>query len=180
MRSWRVGRYAERVKKRARLCGFDADRAGVASLRCAPSSGAVASRRTRAKRSTLVRGWRYAGAQRAATGAGLGALAGAMAGATSISGPPVILFLLAGPDSIATTRANLTFYVATSAAAGVARLWVAGVLDPRAVTIAVVLAPFYFVGALAGSRLFPYLDERRFRQLTLVLMMALSAAIVVT
>ena len=125
----------------------------------------------------LLRGWRYAGAQRTATSAGLGALAGAMAGATSISGPPVILYLLAGPDTIETTRANLTFYVAASAAAGIAMLFAGGLLDPRAAGIALALAPGYFFGTVAGARLFSRFNDRRFRQLTLILMVAVSGVI---
>ena len=58
----------------------------------------------------LLRGWRYAGRPRLATSVGLGAVSGAMLGATSIGGPPVILYLLSGPDPIETTRANLTLY----------------------------------------------------------------------
>jgi uncharacterized membrane protein YfcA len=125
----------------------------------------------------LLRGWRYAGAQRTTTSAGLGALAGTMAGATSISGPPVILYLLAGPDPIDTTRANLTFYVAASAAAGIAMLWGGGVLDPRAVWIAAAVAPAYLGGTLVGTRLFARFDDRRFRQFTLIFMMGVSLAI---
>src|SRR5690242_15253729 len=45
----------------------------------------------------LLLGWRYAGKPRLATSLGLGALSGTMLGATSIGGPPVILYLLSGP-----------------------------------------------------------------------------------
>jgi uncharacterized membrane protein YfcA len=127
----------------------------------------------------LLRGWRYAGRQRAATGASLGALAGAMASATSIGGPPVILYLLAGPDPIEVTRANLMFFVAAVSLAGVAMLALAGGLDPRAPWIAAGLMLPYYGGTLAGSKLFSRFDDRRFRQLTLILMMAVAAGILV-
>src|SRR5207248_1236585 len=51
----------------------------------------------------MLRGWRYSGRQRVVTSVGLGALSGGMVGATSIGAPPVILYLLAGPDPIETT-----------------------------------------------------------------------------
>ncbi len=79
----------------------------------------------------LLRGWRYAGRPRLATSVGLGAVSGAMLGATSIGGPPVILYLLSGPDPIETTRANLTLYVAVSSLIGVAMLWQQGVFDAQ-------------------------------------------------
>ena len=125
----------------------------------------------------LLQGWRYGGPQRVATGAGLGALSGAMASATSIGGPPVILYLLAGPDPIETTRANLTFFICAISIAGVAMLAFAGALDPRSAWIAAALTPGYLAGIVAGTKLFARFDDRRFRQLTLVLMMAVSAGI---
>ena len=125
----------------------------------------------------LLRGWRYAGQHRLATGVGLGGLAGVMVGATSMGGPPVILYLLAGPDRIETTRANLTFFVAGISLAGLVMLWLAGVLDARALVLAAALAPGYYLGMVLGSRLFARFNDTRFRQFTLVFMMAVSTGI---
>jgi len=125
----------------------------------------------------LLRGWRYHGAQRTGTGVGLGALAGTMMGATSIGGPPVILYLLAGPDRVETTRANLTLFVAVGSLAGAAMLWTRGVLDARAAWIGLALAPGYYGGVVAGTRLFSRFNDTRFRQFTLLLMVAVSTAI---
>jgi uncharacterized membrane protein YfcA len=127
----------------------------------------------------LLRGWRYAGAQRASTSAGLGALAGAMVGATSMGGPPVILYLLAGPDPVEVTRANLTFFVAAISLAAVAVLALSGVLTAAGLWLALVLAPGYYIGMVAGTRLFSRLNDQRFRQFTLILMLAVSAGILV-
>ena len=107
----------------------------------------------------LLRGWRYAGRPRLATSVGLGAVSGAMLGATSIGGPPVILYLLSGPDPIETTRANLTLYVAVSSLIGVIMLWHQGVFDARAGWMSVLLAPAYYVGLLIGLRLFPRFSD---------------------
>jgi uncharacterized membrane protein YfcA len=87
----------------------------------------------------LLRGWRYTGSHRTSTGVALGGVAGTMLGATSIGGPPVILYLLAGPDRIDTTRANLTLFVAASSFAGIVMLWAAGVLDLAALWTAAAL-----------------------------------------
>ncbi len=125
----------------------------------------------------MLHGWRYAGPQRTLTGAGLGAVAGAMLGATSIGGPPVILYLLAGPDRIETTRANLTLFVAASSLAGIVMLWANSLLDVVALGMGLLLAPGYYIGLLGGSRLFLRFNDLRFRQFTLLLMIVVSVGI---
>jgi uncharacterized membrane protein YfcA len=125
----------------------------------------------------MLRGWRYSGKQKTPTGIALGGLAGAMLGATSIGGPPVILYLLAGPDRIEVTRANLTLFVAGSCVAGLALLWAQGVLDPAGAWAALWLAPGYYGGLVVGTRLFSRFNDLRFRQFTLLLMIAVSTGI---
>jgi uncharacterized membrane protein YfcA len=125
----------------------------------------------------LLRGWRYTGAHRLGTGLGLGALSGTMLGATSIGGPPVILYLLSGPDRIETTRANLTLFVAVGSLAGIVMLWARDVLGLPAASTALLLAPAYYGGLVVGTRLFSRFNETRFRQLTLLLLIAVSTGI---
>ena len=125
----------------------------------------------------LLRGWRYEGRQRIATSIGLGALSGAMAGATSIGGPPVILYLLSGSDAVATTRANLTLFVALTSLAAIIALWANGVLGADAARTGLVLAPAYYGGLVAGTRAFSRFNDIRFRQFTLLLMIAVSTGI---
>lgn len=125
----------------------------------------------------LLRGWRYSGEQRLATGVGLGAVSGAMVGATSMGGPPVILYLVAGPDPIDITRANLTYFVGAISLAGVAMMWLSGVLGMRGLWLAAALAPGYYLGMVLGTRLFSRFNDIRFRRFTLVLMMMVSAGI---
>ena len=125
----------------------------------------------------LLRGWRYAGAHKRSTGVALGGLAGAMLGATSIGGPPVILYLLAGPDRIEVTRANLTLFVFGSCIAGVVLLGIQGVIAPASASTTLWLAPGYYGGLVLGTRLFAHFNDTRFRQFTLLLMIAVSTAI---
>jgi uncharacterized membrane protein YfcA len=127
----------------------------------------------------LLAGVRYSGAQRVSTALGLGAVSGTMVGATSMGGPPVILYLLAGPDPIELTRANLTFFVGGISFAGVALLAVQGVLGAGGLLLALLLAPGYYGGMVLGTRLFARFNDQRFRQFTLVLMLAVSAGILV-
>ena len=125
----------------------------------------------------LLRGWRYAGRQRLATSIGLGALSGTMAGATSIGGPPVILYLLSGPDPVAATRANLTLFVAVTSLAAIVAQWANGVIGIAALLGACALAPAYYGGLVAGVRLFRHLSDTRFRQFTLLLLIVVSTGI---
>ena len=125
----------------------------------------------------LLRGWRYHGAQRMATGLGLGAVSGLMVGATSMGGPPVILYLLAGPDPIETTRANLTYFVGGISFAGVVMLAVSGVLGREELLLALLLAPGYYGGIVLGTRLFARFNDQRFRQFTLALMLVVATGI---
>ncbi len=125
----------------------------------------------------MLRGWRYSGRQRVVTSVGLGALSGGMVGATSIGAPPVILYLLAGPDPIETTRANLTLFVTVISLVSIALLWYRGVFDARAAWTSLWLAPAYYAGLVAGVRLFPRFSDTRFRQLTLSLLIGVSIVI---
>lgn len=127
----------------------------------------------------LLAGWRYAGSHRLPVSFGLGAVSGTLVGATSMGGPPVILYLLAGPDPIETTRANLTFFVAAISIAGLAGLAWNGVLTWQAAALGALFAPGYYGGMVAGTRLFPRFDDRRFRQFTLALMAGVSLGILV-
>ena len=125
----------------------------------------------------LLFGWRYAGKQRMGTSVGIGAVSGAMLGATSIGGPPVILYLLSGPDPIESTRANLSLYIAGSALAGLAAMWAGGVLPVTAIAAGLLLAPGYLVGLAGGVRAFSRFNDVRFRRFTLLLLIVVSGGI---
>jgi uncharacterized membrane protein YfcA len=125
----------------------------------------------------LLLGWRYTGRQRVATSVAIGAVSGAMLGATSIGGPPVILYLLSGPDTVTTTRANLSLYVAGTALAGLVALWAGGALASGAMLASLLLAPGYLAGLAGGVRAFARFDDLRFRRFTLLLLITVSAGI---
>ncbi|MFY9317075.1 MAG: sulfite exporter TauE/SafE family protein [Burkholderiales bacterium] len=125
----------------------------------------------------LLLGWRYTGRQRVASSVAIGAVSGAMLGATSIGGPPVILYLLSGPDPVTATRANLSLFVAGSALAGLLSLWAGGALAAGAVLASLLLAPGYLAGLAGGVRLFARFDDQRFRRFTLLLLITVSAGI---
>jgi len=125
----------------------------------------------------LLRGLRFSGPQRSITSVALGAFSGVLVGATGIGGPPILLYLLSGPDPIAVTRANLTLVVAAISVMTLTVLWYRGALDFAALQSTLVLAPFYYAGLKLGILLFPRFDERRFRRFTLVLLASVSTVL---
>lgn len=125
----------------------------------------------------MLSGWRYSGPHRLGTSVGLGALSGTMTGAISIGAPPVILYMLSGRDPVATTRANLTFYLIGISLVALVMLWMQDVLDQRSAWVALIFTPGYFCGLFAGTRLFSRFNDARFRQFTLLLLVAVSIGI---
>lgn len=125
----------------------------------------------------MLSGWRYSGPHRLGTSVGLGALSGTMTGAISIGAPPVILYMLSGRDPVATTRANLTFYLIGISLVALVMLWMQDVLDLRSAWVALIFTPGYFCGLFAGTRLFSRFNDARFRQFTLLLLVAVSIGI---
>lgn len=127
----------------------------------------------------LLYGRRYQGAPRLGTSLALGSLSGGMLGATSMGAPPIILYLLSGPDPATVTRANLTLYIIVISVAGLVMLAATGLLDLRAATLAAWLAPGFLLGVVVGSRLFARLTDERFRRLTMVFMMLVALGVLI-
>jgi hypothetical protein len=125
----------------------------------------------------LLSGRRYSGQQRMRTSVTLGALSGAMLGATGIGAPPVILYLLSGPDPASVTRANLTLYIVAISAAGLAMLGVEGLVNGSTVASAGWLAIPFAAGIVMGSRMFARFSDERFRRVTIVFMMLVALSV---
>jgi uncharacterized protein len=126
--------------------------------------------------SMLLFGLRYSGTPRVATSLALGSLVGALLGATSVGAPPVILYLLSGPDPAAVTRANLTVFVTAISVIGLVMLAAAGAITaPLAMSAAALIIPF-LVAIWLGGKLFDRLSETGMRRLALVLMLFIGVA----
>jgi uncharacterized membrane protein YfcA len=107
----------------------------------------------------LLLGFRYSGSPRPVTSLALGSVVGLLLGATSIGAPPVILYLLSGPDPAAVTRANLTVFITVISAIGVVMLMAAGAVTGEHVTMAAMLAIPYLVATWLGGRVFAKLND---------------------
>lgn len=125
----------------------------------------------------LLSGRRYQGQPRTGTSVALGALSGAMLGATSIGAPPVILYLLSGPDPASVTRANLTLYVVAISGAGLVMLTASGLIDGAALRLAGWLSIPFIGGVIAGAKLFSRFSDLRFRQFTMIFMLLVAVGV---
>lgn len=115
----------------------------------------------------LLAGWRYAGRPRMWMTLATGASSGVLTGAVGAGGPPVIFYLLSGPDSAATSRDNIIAYFLLLDIAAVTLLFAMGAGDGRTLLLMALLVPPMVIGVWLGGRLFRHTPDRLFRRLAL-------------
>lgn len=123
---------------------------------------------------TLLTGWRYTGEKKPAVATAIGALSGAMMAATSIGGPPVLLYMLSGPDRAVTNRANIITYLTLTQIFLLFVMWGVGAVGWPTFWRGAFLAPLFMAGAWAGSRLFRQSGEVLYRRVALVFLMGVG------
>jgi uncharacterized membrane protein YfcA len=124
----------------------------------------------------LLFGVRYTGSPRVLTSVALGSVVGALLGATSVGAPPVILYLLSGPDPAAVTRANLTIFVTAISAIGLVMLAVAGAISATLAMSAIALCIPYLLATWLGGKFFARLSDTNVRRLALGVMLSVGVA----
>jgi uncharacterized protein len=115
----------------------------------------------------LLLGVRYSGSPRPTISLLMGSLVGLLVGATSVGAPPVILYLLAGPDPPAVTRANLTVYATVISAIGVVMVLAAGAATRQIAAHVGMLAVPYLAAIWLGGHLFARLNDFGARRVAL-------------
>lgn len=116
----------------------------------------------------LAVGWRYQGPKRLLPTLGVGGVSGALLTATSVGGPPVLLYILSGQDSARTNRANIILYFAIAEIITPVFLYLQGLFAMEVVIRALAICPAYMVGAWVGSRLFRESSEQIYRRVALI------------
>lgn len=111
----------------------------------------------------LASGWRYHGRRPIALSLAVGAVSGVLKGATGMSGPPVILYLLAGPEAARQHRANLIVFFGIVSLAGLVMVWWYGLASVAVLLRVVALLPVLLLAVRVGVRLFGLLPEQWFR-----------------
>lgn len=122
----------------------------------------------------LLSGLRYTGPQRPSTSVVLGAIVGVLLGATSVGAPPVILYLLSGPDSQAVTRANLAVFVTSISVIGLVMLVAAGAITAQLAVSAFLLCIPFLAATWVGSHLFAKLGDIGARRIALCFMLTMG------
>lgn len=111
----------------------------------------------------LMSGWRYYGSRPLPLNIAVGTMAGLLKGSTGMSGPPVILYLLAGLEEAKRHRANLILFFGTIAVVSVIPPVLGGLVDlPVWVRLAVLL-PVMAISVPIGARLFRVVPDRLYR-----------------
>ena len=101
----------------------------------------------------------------------VGFLSGILTTATSMGGPPLILYLANAEKDKYVMRATCIAYFALTNISAIA-IYLAGNTDfSFAVEQGLYLLPFCFVGLWAGNRLFPYLSQKMFRRLIFIMLL---------
>jgi uncharacterized membrane protein YfcA len=111
----------------------------------------------------LMSGWRYHGSRPLPLNIAVGTAAGLLKGATGMSGPPVILYLLAGLEQAKRHRANLILFFATIAIISVFPPLLGGLIDLPVLVRLAVLLPVMALSVPVGARLFRVVPERMYR-----------------
>ncbi|MFC3126640.1 sulfite exporter TauE/SafE family protein [Pseudoroseomonas globiformis] len=121
----------------------------------------------------MMSGWRYHGARPIGLNLAVGTVSGLLKGATGMSGPPVILYLLSGPEAAAQHRANLILYFGLiGIVAVIPPLW-GGLIGLPVLMMTALMLPLMLLSVPLGARLFHVVPVAWYRRCALA---ALAAA----
>ncbi len=123
----------------------------------------------------LLCGVRYRGARPMALTVAVAGACGVLMGASGIGGPPLVVYLLSGPEPIAVTRANMTVYVSVISVAGLCLLWLHGALQLEGALSPWLMAPAYAAGVLLGTHVHGRTREDAVRRIAVLVLIAVCA-----
>ncbi len=127
----------------------------------------------------MLADWRYRREAGPVIAVVAGVLGGLIFGATVIA-LPLMIFFFAGPAPAFQSRANAISWGLFTSSVMIALFVLEGLIGLKELWQAALLALFYMLGAHVGARAFRRASERRFRQLLLALLLALSVVGVAT
>lgn len=122
----------------------------------------------------MLRGWRYTGRINNWVTTAVGGTGGVISGAAMIGGPPVVMFLLAGPHRAAQNRGTIIMYFQFTQLAAIAMYWIEGILVWDIVWLALLTAPPLMLGMLGGQWLFGRASDEAFRRVALLFLLAVG------
>lgn len=122
----------------------------------------------------LATGWQYRQRPNLPVLLGIGGVSGVIGGAANMSGPLVVVFLLAGSNTAHEVRPGVMAYFSFSTLLRVAVFSLYGVFSLAILSLGALLVVPYLIGIWAGSRLFRGVSERLFRAVVLALVAAMG------
>jgi len=108
-----------------------------------------------------------------------GLLSGFFNGFGSAGGPPLMLYILSGPEAAQIKRANIITVSGVALITAVISMYYFGLLERRALTNGLLLAPVFLIGGMIGVRVFRAAPERFYRQVALITLVAVSSVMFV-
>jgi uncharacterized membrane protein YfcA len=111
----------------------------------------------------LASGWRYHGSRPLPLTMAVGATAGIMKGSTGMSGPPVILYMLAGSEEAREHRANLILFFAVLGLVALLPPFLAGMFTATVLMKVALLVPVLLAFVRLGAALFGRVGQASFR-----------------
>jgi Sulfite exporter TauE/SafE. len=124
----------------------------------------------------LVAGWRYDVTPSTGARILIGSATGFVGGLTGLLGPIMVLFQLAGRDSVATTRATTIVFLTLTSLLLLPLMFAQGLLTAPAVILGVVFLVPYGIGALIGQAMFTPGRERFYRSVAYVIIAMATVA----
>lgn len=122
----------------------------------------------------LAFGWRYAGKMSLVATSATGAVSGLLNGASSMDGPPVVFYYLAGASAAERIRASLIVYFSIVDIFAILVLTVGGAVTLEMLRQAAMLAVPLVAGIWLGARLFGLASEDFYRRVALVVLVAIA------
>lgn len=110
----------------------------------------------------------------------IGMASGFAGGTTTMSGPPIVLFMANQGHAPDLSRANMIAYFALIEIYGIANLWWAGALNREVVTNAAILIPAMLLGTALGFLLGPRIPEKTFKNLIFLLLFIIGTVLIIT
>ena len=112
----------------------------------------------------LASGWRYRVVPSLPVTVAVGGLAGFTSGLAGMAGPPIVLFMLGGPNDAGTVRANIVVFFALATLVGAAAYLAHGMISRALLLEAALLLPAYALGVRLGARSFGLATPETFRR----------------
>lgn len=127
----------------------------------------------------LWRGWRRPVEEKPWITMPIGIISGFAGGTTSMSGPPVILFLTNQGHERDHFRATLIAYFTILNLYGITRFFLMGALTPTVLSYAGTLIPATLLGTFLGIRYGNRIPEKQFKKVILLLLFIIGCILVV-